>query len=258
MDVSAESTALGEQIALVLEQARALLGVRVVRSLPDGWGNVLKGDTHLFRGLGRSVDLLHHCHPAILGRGTDTEQARTWCYTYPTSLEPASVAPGSTARACFVGTVHYASMARAVWWAEAGRLGLPIDFAITLPWKTEHLDRPPLSDIEYSDRLSGHRLAVNFTQRLDGTRILTARTIEVLLAGGMLLEESSADSAYFFQPGVHYLPFESLADLRGLIERLLGQPERCRALADAGQRWASRYCSGDIFWAELLTRLDRL
>jgi hypothetical protein len=258
LGISAVSDAVAEQVASMLEQVRTLLGVRVVRSLPDGWNTALKGDDHLFRGFGRSVDLLHHCHPKILGRGSAAQQASTWCYTYPTSLEPASVARAGIARACFVGTVHYASIARAVWWAEAAGQGLPIDFVVTLPWQTAHLNHPPISDTAYSNLLVGHQFVLNLTQRLGETCILTGRTIEALLAGSVLLEENSVDSAYFFQPGLHYMPFESLADLRVLIERLLTQPERCRALADAGRQWAARYCSGEVFWAELFARLDRL
>ncbi|MBV8169214.1 MAG: glycosyltransferase family 1 protein, partial [Alphaproteobacteria bacterium] len=165
---------------------------------------------------------------------------------------------GGVPRACFAGTVHYASLARVVWWAEATRAGLPIDFVITLPFETPHLKSAPISDIEFSNLLGGHQMVVNLTQRLGGTCILTGRTMEVMLAGGVLLEENSVDTAHFFQPGVHYMPFESLDDVRALIERLLSDEPRRRAIAEAGQRWARRYISGDQFWAELFARLERL
>ena len=258
LGISAASEATAEAVGAVLEQVRELLGVRVVRSLPDGWNTVLLGDPHLFRGLGRSVDLLHHSHAEIIGRGSPDEQAATLCYPYPTTVEPASVAPGGVPRACFVGTVHYASLARVVWWAEALRRGLPIDFVITLRFKTAHLQSDPISDVDYSNLLVGHQLAINLTQRLGDTRILTARTLETALAGGVLLEENSVNTAYFFQPGAHYMPFESLDDVGVLIERLLPDGARRRTIAEAGQRWAQRYFSGDQFWAEVFARLDAL
>ena len=258
LGISAANPAVVEAVGSVLEQARTQLGVRVVRTLPDGWSTALQGDDHLFLGLGQSVDLLHHCHPAILDRGTPAQQAATWCYTYPTSIEPASVARGGIPRACFVGGVHYASMARAVWWIEAARQNLPIDFVITLRWQREHLVRPMITDVEYSNLLAGHQFSINLTQRFSGVRILTGRTMEIMLAGGVLLEEDSVDTAYFFQPGVHYMPFQTLADLRHLIDRLLADPARCRALAEAGRQWTARYCGGDYFWAEMYARLDRL
>jgi hypothetical protein len=258
LGISAATPPVAEAVGAVLAQVRGLLGTRVIRTLPDAWNTVLQGDAHLFRGLGTSVDLLHHSHPAILGRGAPTEQAATFCYPYPTSLEPPTVPLGSVPRACFAGTVHSASVARIVWWAEALRAGLPIDFAITLPFDTPLLKSAPIADVAYSNLLGGHQLAINLTQRLGGTRILTGRTMEVMLAGGVLLEENSVDSAYFFQPGVHYLPFESLADLRILIARLLSDAPRRRAIAEAAQRWAQRYTSGDRFWAEAFARLDRL
>jgi hypothetical protein len=258
LGISAATEAVAEAVGAVLEQVRALLGVRVVRTLPDGWNTVLRGDDHLFRGLGTSVDLLHHTHPAIIGRGTSAQQAATLCYAYPTSLEPPTVPIASVPRACFAGTVHYASLARVVWWAEATRAGLPIDFVITLPFETPHLKSAPISDVAFSNLLGGHQLVVNLTQRLGGTCILTGRTMEVMLAGGVLLEENSVDTAHFFQPGVHYLPFESLEDVRVLIERLLPDAPRRRAIAESAQRWARRYITGDQFWAELFARLDRL
>ncbi|MBI3517677.1 MAG: glycosyltransferase family 1 protein [Proteobacteria bacterium] len=255
--ISRASDAVTEQIATVLEQVRELLGVRVVRSLPDGWHTVIHGDAQFFRGLGRSVDLLHHCHPTVLGRGTAAQRAATWCYPYPTSIEPPTVAPGSVPRGCFVGRVHYSSIARIAWWVEAAQAGLPIDFVIKLPWEIPRIDQPPISDIAFSNLLCGHQLGINLTQRFGGVCILTGRTMEIPLAGGVLLEENSIDTAHFFQPGVHYMPFETLGDLSRLTERLLQDPARRHALAEAGQRWARRYFSGDYFWAELMARLER-
>src|SRR5258708_135329 len=57
--LSRASDAVIEQVATVLEQVRELLDVRVVRSLPDAWHTLIHGDAQFFRGLGRSVDLLH-------------------------------------------------------------------------------------------------------------------------------------------------------------------------------------------------------
>lgn len=258
LGISAASESVAEQVATVLEQARASLGVKVVRSLPDAWNTVLKGDAHLFRGLGSSVDLLHHQSAAALDRGTPEQRAATWCYVYPILMEPPTIAPRSIPRACFAGGVHYASMARVVWWTETARLGVPLDFVITLPWQTDHLNQPPVTDIEYSNLLGGHQLAVNLTQRLGGAGTLTGRLFEAMLVGGVVLEEASVDAAYFFQPGVHYMPFASLADLATLIERLLADQARRDSLAEAGQSFASRYFTGTQFWAELLGRLERL
>src|ERR1051326_3067905 len=70
LGVSAASEAVAEAVGMVLEQVRSLLGVRVVRTLPDAWNVALGGDAALFRGLGRSVDLVNHLHPAVVGRGS--------------------------------------------------------------------------------------------------------------------------------------------------------------------------------------------
>ncbi len=54
---------------------------------------------------------------------------------------------------------------------------------------------------------------------------------------------------------MHYLPFETLDDLRELIPWLLGNPDYRARLARDGQRWVQKYFTGDWFWAGLLHRL---
>jgi hypothetical protein len=96
---------------------------------------------------------------------------------------------------------------------------------------------------------------VNWTRRHTGVRIITGRSIETPLSGGLLLEEDSVDTRYFLTPGVHYEPFDTLADLRARVAALLADPVHCRHVAAAGEAWVKRYFSGDHFWAGLMDRL---
>jgi hypothetical protein len=132
---SAAGTTVPAQIAEVLAEARRELGLRVVKSFPDAWWVEANGRERIFRGLGDSVDLIHHCHPTILGHGTPAQNRGVFCYLYPTCLPPPAIPYGTIPGAAFIGGIGPASPARLVVWAESGRSGLPIEFRIgTPPW----------------------------------------------------------------------------------------------------------------------------
>jgi hypothetical protein len=253
--VSVQSETVADQIRTVLEAARRRFGTRVIKCFPDAWAI---RDERVFHGLGSCVDLVYHCHPAILGKASPHERSASFCYPWPhqvaTPTKPAGVIP----RASFVGTIYSFNFGRVVWWAEAGNLGLPIDFVTWLPGG--HPDADPesggqFSDTDFVNALHSYRLSINFTRRSSGVKILTGKTVEIPMAGGCLLEEHSVDAAYFLKPGIHYLPFATLADLAAAIETLLDDEPRRLRMVDASQRWVNQYFSGDYFWAGLLARL---
>ena len=239
-----------DDIATVLENARRRLGTRVVKGETDAWYIATFMPEQLFKHLGRCVDLVQHCHPAILDRGTDAEKAAVLCYPLPHFLPTPTVEAGTIARAVFVGSVTLINLARLVWWAETARAGLPVDFVEARVDAAEQI-----SDLDYVNLLRAYQVSVNFTMRPTGVRILTGRAIEVPLAGGVLLEEDSLDTRYFMTPGAHYVPYETLPDLAAILPDLLRDDARRRELAAAGQAWATKYLTGDYFWAGLLHRL---
>jgi hypothetical protein len=257
-DVAAYSPALAEQVAEVLSLARSTLGVRVVRYLQDGWRTAMRVGGDLYAGLGSCVDLVVHQYPCVLGFGSATQRAAVFCFPSPCHLPASTVEPGRIPRVCFTGRIHEWAYARSVWWAETARLGLPIDWQIQLPWDTARMADPPAFDQDFADRLRGYALSLSLVTRLNGVKIMPARTIETLLCGGALLEESSPDTAYFLKPDRHYVTFETLADLREMIPALIVDRPRRLALADAGRRWAVKYFDGDYFWAGLLDKLAAL
>jgi len=243
------------QVSALLERARRQYGARVVKCFPDAWGTA---DDRVFHGLGSCVDLVYHCHPAILPKASPRERAATWCYPWPHEIATPTVPQGAIPRASFVGTVYTFNYSRVVWWAEAMKRGLPIDFVSWLPGENPQADPEAgyqFSDTDFINALHGYRMSINFTRRATGAKILTGKTVEIPMAGGCLLEEHSVDAAYILKPGIHYLPFTSFADLEAAIETLLNDEPRRLRMVEAGQAWVMRYFSGDYFWAGLLTRL---
>ena len=239
-----------EAIAEVLEDARRHRGVRVVKSYTDAWYVTSYTPDGLFKHLGRAYDLVQHPHPAILDRGTDAERAAVFCYPAPHFLPTPTVEAGTVPRAGFVGSATLINIGRLVWWAECACAGVPLDFIEANVHAAEQI-----SDLQYANHLRAHQVSINFTQRPTGARILTGRAIETPLVGGVLVEEDGPDTRYFMTPGVHYVPYETLPDLCTIVPALLADADRRRQLAVAGQAWATRYFTGDHFWAGMMHRL---
>ena len=241
----------GEAIASLLEDERRRRGVRVVKAYTDAWYVATYTPENLFKHLGRAYDLVQHCHPAILDRGTDAEKAAVFCYPVPHFVPTPTVEAGTVPRAGFVGSATLINISRLVWWAECACAGVPLDFIEGPVHPTEQ----QISDLDYANLLRAYQLAVNFTERPTGARILTGRALEAPLVGSALVEEDGPDTRYFMSPGVHYVPYETLPDLCEIVPALLADAPRRRQLAAAGQAWTSRYFTGDHFWAGLLHRL---
>jgi hypothetical protein len=247
--ISAEPEYRGA-IAALLEDVRRDLGVKVIKYYPDVWYVTAHMPDDLYGALGRCYDLINHCHPAVLDRGTAAERRAVFCCPAPAAIEPPTAAAGTIARANFIGAIHPGAMPRIVWWAECARAGLPLDFI-----ETVHDNTTQLSDLEYVNVLRSYQLSTTLTMRGTGARIFTLRVLEVPLAGGVLLEEHSADTRYFMTPGLHYAPFETIPDLAALIPALLADAPRRARMAAAAKAWVERYFTGDVYWAGLLSRL---
>jgi len=241
-----------DDIATVLENARRHRGVRVVKGYTDAWYVATYTPADLFKHLGRCFDLVQHCHPAILDHGSEVEKRAVICYPVPHFHPTPTVAAGTVPRACFVGGVTHINVARLIWWAECICAGVPLDFIEGAVHEYEQ----QISDLDYANLFRAYQLSVNFTMRPTGARILTGRAIEVPLVGGVLVEEDGPDTRYFMTPGAHFVPYETLPDLREIVPALLQDEARRGQLAAAGQAWATADFTGDYFWAGLLHRLD--
>jgi hypothetical protein len=248
--VSAWTPEIATQVATVLQGVRDLLGVRVVKSLLDAWFTLQTSGARTISGIGSSFDLLHHMQPSLTVVQSAIERARSFCYSIPFLLPAPTVPWGGTPRACFAGSISWASIARLAWRTEIGKRGLPFDFL-----ESDHQAATLRSDQDYANIFHGYQLAACITRRSNGDRILLARSIEIPLSGGVLLEEASPNSAYFLAPGVHCEVFETIDQLAGLIDDLLASETRRRSLAEEGHRWVTEHFTGDRFWAGLLARL---
>lgn len=248
--LSPAGDALADQLHTVLRTARESLGIKVVRCDADAWYAAAYAPDQLYAGLGDYLDVIQHHHVAALPPVPPAAAGSVFFCPFPTLLPEPAAPVDPVPRGCFVGSIHTAGISRLVWWAESGVRGLPIDFRVTTGSRTEQM-----SDADYVRLLAERAFALNFTHRGTGARTLTARSIEVPLCGGVLVEEQSDDTPYFMVPGVHYAPFETLDDLAAVADGLLSDAPRRRRMAADARAWVRRYYDGDYFWTGILTRL---
>jgi hypothetical protein len=165
-------------------------------------------------------------------------------------LRPPSAAPPT--HISFVGGLMGYNWHRVFWRAAAIAEGLPIDWQLSA-----HLNdglSPLDSYAAYMDRLAASGCSLSLAMRPDLSRIITDRSIEALLVGALLVQETVRDLDYFLVAGEHYLEFDSLAGLRAIVERVKSHPETLQAIRRAGHEFASsRY--GD---EKLIGYLDAL
>lgn len=72
--------------------------------------------------------------------------------------------------------------------------------------------------------------------RLYQRDIITMRVFDVLVSGGTLLAEESAELLEYFTPGEHLFTYTDSASLAARVEELLAQPEKCREVAANGHK----------------------
>ncbi|MBV8168993.1 MAG: glycosyltransferase family 1 protein [Alphaproteobacteria bacterium] len=231
----------------ILYRARRDHGTRIAVTYPDAWYD---GMDALLEAGREVADLFHICHPALLARLAPETRAKVLCFPYPcTDPRPADARPPAELdRACFVGSINWATMPRLVWWTEIGRSGLPVDVHPTLSWAER-------SAADYAALVARYKVVLNLTRRANQRRVLTQRALEAPLFGSLLLEEFSEDTAYFLRPFEHYVPFANLVQLGTRLPQLLGDSVLRERIAQRGSAFVRRHFSGLPFWARLYARL---
>jgi hypothetical protein len=123
-----------------------------------------------------------------------------------------------------------------IFWLATKRHGIPINFV-----RSNHQsdDMSVLdSYAAYMKRLASTGCSLNFSMRQDGSRVLTGRLFETLLAGALLVQEDTDDAEHYVVPGEHYLRFSSVAELRAIVQFIAEQPEQADIIRRRGNAFA--------------------
>ncbi len=152
----------------------------------------------------------------------------------------------------FVGGVDSANWPRAFWLSSLKKAGVPLRVTIT---QRRDNQMPPLeSHRAYMKSLGAAGCALNFSRRLDGSKILTGRTFEAILAGALLVQERTEDVDYYFTSNEHYLEFSTVGDIIQINEMIRREPEKIMEM-----RWrAFRHYQAHYSGAQIAACLDKL
>lgn len=88
---------------------------------------------------------------------------------------------------------------------------------------------------------------LRFALRPGSPSPVTDRTFEALLSGALLVQESPSDLSHYFIPGLHYLPFSSLAELSAVVQFIWEHPQEAEAIRRCGHAFAcERYSDAQL------------
>ncbi len=104
----------------------------------------------------------------------------------------------------------------------------------------------------YVDRLAGSYAALSFMMRKDGRTAIVGRSFDSLRLGQLLVQEYCEDMHHFMQPGVHYLEFQDIHELRDIYDRLVGGDDFADVRRD-GMVYFETHYSDDAILRHLAT-----
>jgi spore maturation protein CgeB len=94
---------------------------------------------------------------------------------------------------------------------------------------------PPPRGEEYNKAVNGAKICLCFLSALNRDTY-TRRCFEIPAAGSLLLTQYSDDIASLFKPGLECETFRTGEELVQKLKSLLGDPQRVKAIAEAGMR----------------------
>ena len=107
---------------------------------------------------------------------------------------------------------------------------------------------------EYARVLARSRIVVNFSRKIDGSKLHQnkGRVFEALHCGALLLEQDNAQTRLWLEDGVDYVSFKDPDDLVAKIAALLADEPRRSAIAANGHAKALTCFSARQFWEGVL------
>ncbi|MBF0181889.1 MAG: glycosyltransferase family 1 protein [Magnetococcales bacterium] len=268
-----EMMQVDEGIWRLLVKLRALNpALRIVLFTTDAWTlrRRILGDTtpvaansvetHMRAGikaLAGLVDVFWECDTPSLSLWQEPEFARKVLHApLPHGVPPRAPEHPLRPVLFFAGGYKGYTWPRAFWLAGAPEWGLPIE---ARPHSTETDGLPMLDSYAiHFRRLAEATCCLNLTMRENMRCIVTHRAFEAPLAGALLLNEQGADADMepFFVAGEHYLPFETLADLRAMLRFITEHPGQAEEIRRNGSAFAREHYGDDRLVGYLDAFLD--
>ena len=158
-------------------------------------------------------------------------------------LERESLADWNSCSFGFVGSIGIPNLPRIYWALESLRRKLPIHYSVTDPGRDDGMDQEASLN-SYAKLLAASHVGVNYVKRLDGTRILTGRTLEIVSLKRLLLQEACPAMNPYFVEGEHYLEFSDIDGLCIAVEFIAMHPKSAQLIAQEGHEYYMQHYSG--------------
>lgn len=107
---------------------------------------------------------------------------------------------------------------------------------------------------EYAEVLRQSKISINFPDKSDGTIQAKCRIYESILCGAMLLEKDNDAIREWFQPMLHYVPFNNEMDLVEKIQYYVYHPEERELIAQRALNKMREDYSSDKWWSTVYTK----
>lgn len=147
----------------------------------------------------------------------------------------------------FLGSHAYL---RPFWLAHAVRAAARLDLKTNIREHERTSDCPSIA--EYAEILRRSRMVLNFSSRGIQAKIITGRVWQVLNSGLLLLEEENDQTSHFFEPFVHYVPFENAAQLERLIEFFHKNPDQAKIIGQSALAFCEKHYNATAIWKRML------
>ena len=106
------------------------------------------------------------------------------------------------------------------------------------------------------DYMAQTRIMPNFCETGSYERThVKGRVVEAGLAGCMLLEQTNSPANHWFELGTDYLEFETVADVRKMVEHYRDRPDETQAFGDRLRAKMMAEHTPQMFWGQIMTKL---
>ena len=142
----------------------------------------------------------------------------------------------------FVGSIGIANLTRVYWTLESLHRKLPINYIITDPGQDDGKECEESLN-SYARLLSASHVNINYVTRLDGSQMLTGRTLETISLKRLLLQETLPTMNSYFVEGEHFLDFSDIEGLSTAIEFIRMHPKAAQMIAREGYEYYRQHYS---------------
>jgi spore maturation protein CgeB len=149
---------------------------------------------------------------------------------------------------CFVGTKSYEERQRYLNFLK-NKINLTISGG-----QREHR----LTIEQYSQLLKDSKISLNFPSKPDGSTQCKSRVYESMLCGAMLMERTNDAINKWFEPMIHYIPFDNENDLLKKIRYYLKNDSEREAIAQNGYQKMKDCYSSQNWWDAVINKARSL